>query len=369
MLRYIVIILLIILVSLYTWFTINTFNINNYIGDEVWYPTSALNILKYIFHVSVPMSIDYPSNAGIQTYINPEHPPLAKYIMALSILFLGYNPIAWRVPSWILGSLTLVMAFLFGLKFFKDPKVRYISGLLCAFIVALDPNFWVMHGIAMLDGYAGFFSLLSLYLLLSERKTIASIALSLAFLVKESLYMLIFPYLYYLGEIERRLRFRVIYGILIPLAIYLLLSIPIIIYFGGFMNWLQNSILHSLNWAITSGHISPGATSQISEPWDWFFNINPFYLGYNFYATTNPLVLLSWIFLTPFSFILKDPKLITTSTYALSIWLGFVLVYFLGNNTLFSFYVSDFSTVADVYVVVSAIALSERLPKLIKRTR
>jgi len=369
MLKYVIIAILVILVSLYTWFTINTFTINNYISDEVWYPPSALNILKLIFGVNIPMSIDYPTNPGIQYYINPEHPPLAKYIIALSILFLGYNPIAWRIPGWILGSLSLIIAFLIGLEFFKDPKVKYLAGLISALVVALDPNFWVMHGIAMLDGYAGFFSLLSLYFLLSGRKKLASIGLGLAASIKESLYMLIFPYLYYLGEIERRIRFRVLYGIVIPLATYLIISLPIIIYYGGINGWLQNSLLHSLSWAITSGHIAPSATSQISEPWEWLFNINPFYLGYNFYANTNPFILIAWLCLTPFSFILRDPKLITTTTYALSVWLGFIIVYFLGNNTLFSFYVSDFSPVADVYVVVSAITLSEKLPELIKRMR
>jgi predicted membrane-bound dolichyl-phosphate-mannose-protein mannosyltransferase len=368
--RLVFIILLLLLVSLYTWYTISLFSkINDYISDEVWYPPSALNILRIIFHTTPYMYIGYPQNQGIQNYLNPEHPPLAKYLMAIFILFLGYQPIAWRIPGWILGSLGLIIAFLITLMFFKDPKVKYIAGLLSALMVALDPNFWVMHGIAMLDAYAGFFGLLSLYLLLSERKTLSGIGLGLAAATKESMSFLIFPFLYYLGEFVKKIHSRVIYGIVIPIITYGIISIPFILYYGGVTQWLQNTVLHSLSWAISSGHISPGATSQISAPWQWFLNINPFFLGYDLYAKTNPLVMLAWIILTPIAFILKDQKMITTTMYAWSIWLGFIIVYFLGNNTLFSFYVSDFSPIVDVYVVVSAIKTAEYIQNLIFKWR
>ncbi|TRM78917.1 glycosyltransferase, partial [Sulfolobus sp. D5] len=90
---------LISLLIVYTYETVITFApINGYIGDEVWYPTAAYNLLKYVFHVTPPpmSTIGYPNEQNIQTYLNPEHPPLAKYIMAVFIYLLGYNPVAWR---------------------------------------------------------------------------------------------------------------------------------------------------------------------------------------------------------------------------------------------------------------------------------
>lgn len=95
------------------------------------------------------------------------------------------------------------------------------------------------------------------------------------------------------------------------------------------------------------------ATNQISAPWDWFLDIHPFFLGYGLYANVNPLLMWAWVVTTPLAFIMKDIKLIIFTMSAWSIWLGFVAVYFLGNHTLFSFYVTDFATISDVYVPIS----------------
>ncbi|MFB6491327.1 MAG: hypothetical protein TU35_008875 [Thermoproteus sp. AZ2] len=48
------------------------------------------------------------------------------------------------------------------------------GGLAAASALALDPNYWVQHGLALLDPYAGFFGLLALYLALRAKGTGAS---------------------------------------------------------------------------------------------------------------------------------------------------------------------------------------------------
>ncbi len=355
---FIFIIVLVLLIGIYTYETIITFGpINGYIGDEVWYASSAYNILKLIFHINIPMQFPYPNEQNIQTYINPEHPPLAKYIIGIFILFLGYKPSVWRIPSWIIGDLTIIVAFLFGKKMFKGIE-GYVAGLLASILVILDPNFWVLHGIALLDVYVGFFSLLSLYFLLTDRPLYAAIALGLAMASKESAYPLFLPFLYYIGEIRKSPITRLYYSIIIPALTYIALSIPLIIYYGGIFAWLHNTILHTASWDITNGHISLTATSQISTPWDWLLDINPFYLGYNLYARVNIALMWLWILLTPFAFYLKNTRYITMSMWAWTMWLAFVLVYFLGNHTLFSFYVTDFSPVVDVYDAIAIVELS-----------
>ncbi|AHC50905.1 glycosyltransferase [Sulfolobus acidocaldarius SUSAZ] len=342
------------IISIYTFYTVSTFaGIKDYVGDEVWYPSAAYNILKLVFHVQVPMNFPYPNEANIQYYVNPEHPPLPKYIMALFIYALGYNPLVWRIPSWILGDLIIIIAFLMARKLIGNSLLGNVTGLIASILIALDPNIWVMHGLAMLEIYAGFFSIFTLYLLLSNRIKSSSVGLGLAFLAKESLLPLLIPYIYYLGEIVKQRTKRVIYGILIPLVIYVAFSIPLIIYFGGIKQWLDTSFLHMLSWDVTNGHISLSATNQISTPWDWFFNIHPFFLGYGLYANVNPLLMWAWVVTTPLAFIMKDIKLIIFTMSAWSIWLGFVAVYFLGNHTLFSFYVTDFATISDVFIPIS----------------
>ena len=349
------VIILVVSLAIYTYYTVITFApIHGYIGDEVWYPTAAYNILKLIFNVKPPMYIGYPNEQGIEVYINPEHPPLGKYFMAIFILLLGYQPLAWRIPSWIMGDLTVIVAFLLARKLVGNDLLGNIAGLLSAALIMLSPNIWALHGIALLDIYVGFFSLLAVYLLLSDNKLIwAAIALGLAFASKESAFPLLLPFLYYVGEIKKSPLQRAVYGIGIPVATYAVLSIPIMIYFGGLTSWMQNSFLHTLNWDITNGHITLSATTQISTPWDWFFDIHPFYLGYNFYASTNPILMWLWVATTPIAFILRDSKLITLTMSAWTMWLSFAAVYFLGNHTLFSFYVTDFAPLVNTYIAVS----------------
>ena len=347
--------LLSIFLILYTIATFVTFSlVQGYIGDEVWYPTAAYNILVLIFHVRPPMYVGYPNEQGIQYYINPEHPPLGKYFMDIFILLLGYQPIAWRIPSWIMGDLAVIVAFLLARKLVGSGLWGNLAGLFASALIMLSPNIWTLHGIAMLDIYVGFFSLLAVYLLLSDHRLVwASIALGLAFASKESAFALLIPFLYYVGEIKKSPLQRAVYGLGIPVATYAVLSIPIMVYFGGLTNWINNSFLYSLTWDATNGHITLSAVTQISAPWEWFFDTHPFYLGYDFYASTSPILLWLWAATTPIAFMLRDKKLITLTMSAWIMWLGFVAVYFLGNHTLFSFYVTDFAPLSNTYIVVS----------------
>ncbi|MFB6489969.1 MAG: glycosyltransferase family 39 protein [Thermoproteus sp. AZ2] len=354
-----------VIIALYVYYTYITFaGLPPYVSDETWYAPAAYNILKYVFHVSLPMQTPYPNASDIESYLNPEHPPLVKYILALSILALGYDTLAWRLPGWIIGGAAIFVAYLTGQELVKDrgEVAAASAGLLSALVLAVDPNFWALHGIALLDAYAGFFSLLSLYLLIREKRLASSIALGLAFAAKESAFMLLFPYLYYIGELEDRPLKRLTYAVFIPAAIYLALSAPLIAYYGGFWQWMQVSFLHMLNWDMTSGHIAGNAANQISTPWGWFLDINPFYLGYNLYARVNIATMILWAALTPVPFILRDKRLAITAMYAWSIWLGFALVWLVGNHTLFSFYVSDFSPIVDVFVIAATIALVRGRP-------
>lgn len=357
------VIILVISLGIYTYFTVTTFApVNGYIGDEVWYPSAAYNILKLVFHESPPMYIGYPNEQDIQSYVNSEHPPLAKYFMAIFILFMGYQPLAWRIPSWIIGDLAVIVAFLLGRKLVGNDLWGNVAGLVSAALIMLSPNIWVIHGIAILDAYVGFFSLLAIYLLLSDKRLLwASIALGLAFASKESSFPLLLPFLFYVGELRKSPVQRAVYGIGIPVATFTVVSIPIMVYFGSLDSWLHNSFLHMIGWDVTNGHITLSAVNQISTPWDWFLDVHPFYLGYNFYASTNPILMWLWVATTPIAFVLKDTKLITLTMSAWAMWLTFVVVYFLGNHTLFSFYVTDFAPMVNTYIAASIFKMLKKL--------
>jgi len=71
-----------------------------------------------------------------------------------------------------------------------------------------------------------------------------------------------------------------------------------------------------------------------------------------------------WLFTTPIAFLFRDSRLITVTMWAWTEWLGFMLVYILGNHTLFNFYVADFGAVIDVYIVTSLFFLVQNMKNL-----
>jgi predicted membrane-bound dolichyl-phosphate-mannose-protein mannosyltransferase len=78
---------LLALVAAYTYYTVTAFaGLPPYVSDETWCAPAAYNFLKLVLHAAPPMPMPYPNASGIEGYLNLEHPPLVKYILALSIL-------------------------------------------------------------------------------------------------------------------------------------------------------------------------------------------------------------------------------------------------------------------------------------------
>jgi len=79
--------------------------------------------------------------------VNPEHPPLAKYLIALSIRALGDRPISWRFPSALAGALVALCAFGLTLRLTRSLHSAYI-----AWALLLANGFWfVMSRMACLS--------------------------------------------------------------------------------------------------------------------------------------------------------------------------------------------------------------------------
>lgn len=78
---------------------------------------------------------------------NNGSPPLGKLLIAEGIRFLGDNPLGWRVPGAIFGSLALVAVFLWTFLLTRDVSAAAVAACLTLF-----NNFlFVMSRIAMLD--------------------------------------------------------------------------------------------------------------------------------------------------------------------------------------------------------------------------
>jgi len=152
---------------------------NTLIFDEYYYVNAARVIL------GVPQSssggkIPYPNAVpGIDP--NPEHPPLAKLIVAFSIWLLGDNPYGWRLPSIIFGTLTVLFFYLI-VENFNDRKLATLATLM----LSLENLIFVHGRLATLDISSLAFMLLSFHLYLSGKALLSGLSLALATLCKET---------------------------------------------------------------------------------------------------------------------------------------------------------------------------------------
>jgi len=106
---------------------------------------------------------------------NPEHPPLAKILIAGGMKLAGDNPFGWRLAGAVFGSLTLVAIFLWTYLLLDN----YLLALLAAFLALLNNFLFVIARVAMLDvfyftfvmwGLVAFTAVLTLDLSIGRRR-------------------------------------------------------------------------------------------------------------------------------------------------------------------------------------------------------
>jgi dolichyl-phosphate-mannose-protein mannosyltransferase len=114
-----------------------------FVFDEVHYVPAARQMLE-------------PTSE--EPMLNPMHPPLAKQIIALSILFFGDNALGWRYPATVFGALSVVAVYLCGLALFTRQSAAIAAGLIAFF----NQMLYVQARIAMLDIFALAFALLGI---------------------------------------------------------------------------------------------------------------------------------------------------------------------------------------------------------------
>jgi dolichyl-phosphate-mannose-protein mannosyltransferase len=113
--------------------------------DETYY----VNAARVIVGIRPPAGAPY-ADAPLHVDPNSEHPPLAKLIMAGGIELFGDGPVAWRLPSVLLGTVAILGMFALARAAGGGPWV----GLGAAALMASD-NLLLVHGrIGTLDIYA-----------------------------------------------------------------------------------------------------------------------------------------------------------------------------------------------------------------------
>jgi dolichyl-phosphate-mannose-protein mannosyltransferase len=116
---------------------------DKFVFDEVHYVPAARQMLEPVMP---------------QPMLNPMHPPLAKQLIALSILTFGDNALGWRYPGVLFGALAVVAIYLCALALFAAQGPAVAAALIAFF----NQMLFVESRIAMLDIFALTFGLFAI---------------------------------------------------------------------------------------------------------------------------------------------------------------------------------------------------------------
>ncbi len=309
-------------------------------------PESKLDYLNRIPHmVKYATGYCYPNARDILDYMNYEHPPLVKYLIGL-MMEVRDCPIMWRLPPMIAGSLILVLIFMV----FREVLGKEIGsalGVVAALLTALDHTFRALSMVAMLDIFVAFFTYLTYYATIKRSALLSSLALGFGFSSKFSGG---FPGIPALIELIKRKEVPakvILYLFYVPLAIFLILSLPEILK-NGWWGWWDASVAGALKW-----HLSQKTTAGPPQamPWDWLIGRNSFVLHYAYdasqgkwvpdiVASGNPILYLLTLALSVFMLphVLRLPDKGSAYSFTWLTYLMYYLIYFLGTKTQYSFY-------------------------------
>lgn len=242
------------------------------IFDEKYY----VNVARII--LGRPHDPDVYPDAVLGVDPNHEHPPLAKLIIAFSMLVFGDNAYGFRLPSVIAGTVSIFIFYLLMKKISKSQTLALIS----SFLVSFDNLIFVHSRIATLDIFMLAFMLIGFYFYFAKRTFLSAAALSLSTLSKiGGVYgfatILVYHLLKKQGEsegIEERSRWRVKlewlekFGIAYVVCFMILLTILDRIW-GGYENPLEHlSFIYSYTLALSR----PVLVGIESYPWQWLIN-------------------------------------------------------------------------------------------------
>ena len=318
-----------------------------YVSDEIYYVDTARRLLERVFGVKLDFH-DY-SGRTADDYYNFEHPPLGKYIVALSMIVCGDKPLCWRLPSVL--EVSLIPLILYAAYATLRHPLAPLAGAIAALAASTDPVLYNVGSVALLDPHLAFFTTLSLALALHNRHIAAALAAGLALSVKISGAGTVIGYLLSLYRVKPRAR-RLAYaalGLAVILAVFTLTHIPLAEHFG--YKRLVDETINAIRWHTTS---RPPDGPPYSSPSGWILNVAPFPLSYNpkpVKAELNTLLHLAALAYS--AYILAQGIIVGLQGYRVvaplyygGVTLAYWAVYIAGNRTLYSFYAIQLTPLA-----------------------
>jgi dolichyl-phosphate-mannose-protein mannosyltransferase len=125
----------------FLFFLINIQHPRSLFFDEIYYVPAARHVL------------------ALSSPLNEEHPPLAKFIIALGMRILGDNHFGWRVPSALFGGITLFASVMFAWELYRSARIAVLTGVL----LVAGHLLFIQSRIAMLDIFMAAFLMLALW--------------------------------------------------------------------------------------------------------------------------------------------------------------------------------------------------------------
>lgn len=302
---------------------------------------------------------------NINNYLNLEHPPMVKYLITLSMMIFGDNPLSWRIPSIIAGLLTVFFTFLACVALTKN----YWISLIAALLTGIDPVLRILASIALLDIYVALFTSIALYFLFKKKYLVAMIIVLIGSLFKFNVLFMLIPVMALL--IRRKLLVKphpstlifssLKYFVLITiifLSLQIMVSIPFIMY-NGFNWWFENAIFGAIRWHTTIKCVGSGCPIS-SAPWDWFVGNNGFSIYY--FSARNSVVALGfwplWSIALAYSILFLpyyrfDYRIRFSLLVFYGVFVGYILLFIIGGRTQYSFYSVQFTPLIYIYLLCS----------------
>lgn len=271
----------------------------NHIFDEVYHAFTSQEMFK-----NNPAAWEWWNTPPSGFAFEWTHPPLAKEFMVLAIYIFGDTSFAWRFFSAFFGIGSIILIYFITLKLFKNRT----AALIASFLAGLDGLLLVMSRIAMNDSYFVFFSLLTIYFYLSNRKLLMSLSLGLAISAKwTGVFLILGVLLFEIYKIvEKEIKLKkvfakdIIFLFLIPALVYVLSYLPFFLtkHTPPSTNFSNLETFLELQRQMFFYHTNLEATHPYqSVPYEWIFNLRPVWvyvedkgnLVSNIYTLGNPL--------------------------------------------------------------------------------
>lgn len=257
---------------------------STYVFDEVYHGFTAVQ-----YSLGSREAWDYQTVPPKGVAFEWTHPPLAKEVMALSLLlFQTDQPWGWRLPGAFLGAVAIYLVFKLGVRLFQDQK----TALLASFLFAFDGLNFVQSRTGMNDIYLVTFILASLLFFFNRRFLLSAIFLGLALASKWSaIYLLIFYLILFLYDLK--ILKKIYLFIFIPIVVYLLSYLPFFV-MGYDMNQFLELQKQMFNYHT---HLKAGH-DYASAWWTWPLSLYPvwYHVEYfkdsiaNIFTAGNPIV-------------------------------------------------------------------------------